>query len=215
MKIGIGTMLKRKLAKIFSRKNKWDLIGDVDMSKDKIHEYWRDPAIPQGYFKGEVRSRYAVDVIKDYANADSAILEIGCNVGRNLRSLHQAGFKNLAGIEINSKAVELFKKKYKLPIVVYNSPIEKKMKDFEDKQFDVVYTMAVLEHIHPESEWIFKEMERIAKVLVIIEDEVGKDWKHFPRNYRKVFKNQIREENCQKVEGLGKDFYMRVFKTTD
>ena len=48
--------------------------------------------------------------------------------------------------------------------------IEDRIKDME--RCDLVFTMAVLEHIHLDSEWVFSEMARIAKkYLITIEDE--------------------------------------------
>jgi len=77
--------------------------------------------------------------------------------------------------------------------------------------------MAVLEHIPTESEFIFGEMCRITRhLLITIEDEQGISWRHFPRNYQRVFESlglkQIEEINCVKVSGLGEDFIARVFK---
>jgi|GEM_PF-2464290 hypothetical protein len=84
--------------------------------------------------------------------------------------------------------------------------------------FDLVYTMAVLEHIHDESEFIFSHITRITrKILITIEDEGGISWRHFPRNYKKIFENlgmkQIEEINFKKtrVPGIKKEFFGRVF----
>ena len=40
-------------------------------------------------------------------NKNLKILELGCNVGRNLNFLLNNNFKNLSGIEINMNAIEL------------------------------------------------------------------------------------------------------------
>ena len=65
-----------------------------------------------------------------------------------------------------------------------------KIVEFDDSHFDVVYTMAVLMHIHPDSEFIFKEITRITKDrLIVIEDEKCISPRHFPRNYKSVFEN--------------------------
>ena len=77
--------------------------------------------------------------------------------------------------------------------------------------------MAVPEYIHKDSEWVFAEMARITKnLLVTIEDERGSSWRHFPRNYRKVFERlgmkQTEDLNCHGVDGLSAAFYARVFE---
>lgn len=71
---------------------------------------------------------------------------------------------------------------------IYNLSVEDKIKELKDDEFDLVFTVAVLMHIHLKSEWIFSEMVRITKEwLIIIEDESGEATKNFPRDYKKIF----------------------------
>ncbi|KPK42876.1 MAG: hypothetical protein AMJ78_00885 [Omnitrophica WOR_2 bacterium SM23_29] len=178
--------------------------------------------MPSEYLKGRERSVFLLNLVKKYMDEKSKILEIGCNVGRNLNELFCAGFKDLSGIEISKNALETMKAAYHdmaKAIVIYNSPVEDKIKDFEDNAFDVVFTMAVLEHIHTDSEFIFSHMARITKKLLItIEDEKGLSWRHFPRNYKNVFEGlglkQFEEISFgnSKIPGLTKHFVCRIFK---
>lgn len=163
-------------------------------SLDAIHNYWRDPKggnLPQAYIEPIERSQYLHEYIKKYAHLNAKILEPGCNVGRNLQYLLEKGYKNLTGIEISENAVNLLKSTYpKLANTahIYNSPIEEIVPEFENDEFDVVFTMAVFEHIHYDSNWIFKEIARITKsYLITIESENGVSERHFPRNYHSVF----------------------------
>ena len=193
-------------------------------ARNELHDYWRKPwdghNLPQNYLEGEVKSQFLVALIKRYADPGARILEIGCNVGRNLNHLYLNGFHNLEGIEISKQAVELLKQYYAemaRNIKVYNVSVEDVIKDFEDNRFNIVFTVAVLEHISKNSEWIFAEMVRLTQnYLITIEDEKGISWRHFPRNYRKIFERlgmkQIEEFNCNEVDGLGESFYARVFK---
>jgi len=190
----------------------------------ELHQYWRRPwgcNLPQYYLEGKIRSQFLVEIIKKYAKPNAGILEIGCNVGRNLNYLFLAGFKKLEGIEISENAVHLLKKFYPemaRNAIIHNAPVERIIKNFRDNEFDVVFTMAVFEHIHTDSEWIFPEVARITKdILITIEDEIGfLSWKHFPRNYKKVFETlgmkQIEEFNCSAIDGLGSNFFARIFK---
>jgi len=193
-------------------------------SRDEIYQYWRKPwdgfNLPQDYLKGEVRSQFLVRIVKRYAKPNERILEIGCNVGRNLNYLFLAGFKELSGIEISESAVQLLKVTYPemaRHAKIYNAPAEEVLGELKDGEFDVVFTMAVLAHIHPESEWTFPEIVRITKKLLItIEDERGSTWGHFPRNYKETFEplemKQVKVLNCRDVEGLGSNFFVRAFK---
>lgn len=94
-------------------------------------------------------------------------------------------------VEISKDAIALMKRVYPemaKKIKIYNTPIEDIIKDFENDTFDVVFTMAVLQHIHPDSEFIFPEMARItSKYLISIENKRNISWRHFPRSYQRVF----------------------------
>lgn len=192
-------------------------------SRDELHRYWREP--PDGrnllqdyYLQGKERSQLLVKIMERYAAPNARILEIGCNVGRNLNYLFLAGFKNLEGLEISEKAVELMKQVYPemaRNTKIYTAPVEEIIREFRDCEFDVVFTMGVLEHIHKDSEWIFPEVTRITKeFLITLEDERGIHWLTFPRNYRKVFQclgvKQI--EEITGVEGLPINWFVRIFK---
>ncbi len=73
---------------------------------------------------------------------------------------------------------------------IHNSPIEEVVLKFSDDEFGLIYTMTVLQHIHPRSEWIFSELARITKeYLITIENEKVESWRHFPRNYRLIFES--------------------------
>lgn len=190
-------------------------------SREEIHAYWQAPDhenLAEGYLEGAERSRYLVGVLERHVGKDASVLEIGCNVGRNLHFLLEAGWRDVAGVEISEQAVELMKQAF--PDVaeraaIHVGPVEEHLKRFGDGQFDVVFTMAVLEHIHPESEWIFPEMVRVAgKRLVVLEDEVSRTWRHWPRNYREIFEGagarQVEELDLSDIPGLGEKFVGRV-----
>lgn len=88
-------------------------------------------------------------ILKDFESIDkeAKILEVGCNVGRNLHVLHQNGFKNLYGIDIQSQAIEKLKERVPNVNAQVSSALEL---PFRDSFFDVVYTAGVLIHISPD-----------------------------------------------------------------
>ena len=191
-------------------------------SVEELHNYWENPDNnndPAGYVQHEQRSLFLLDLLKQYVSPQSSILEIGCNVGRNLHYLYQASFRNLVGIEINSKAVDLLRATFPelVEIPVQIEPVESALPKTPDNSFDIIFTMATLEHVHPESAWIFQEMARVAREYIItIEDEKVKIWRSFPRNYRHVFERlgfyQVSEAGCDNIEGLGKTMIARVLR---
>lgn len=187
-------------------------------SKDELHGYWRNPDKmndPATYLESGKRSEYLVSLVKQHASADASIIELGCNVGRNLHYLWEAGYRNLSGVEINEQAIKLMRERFPdMQPTIYQGALEDRVKDLG--RYDLVFTMAVLEHIHRDSEWVFKEMARITqKCLITIEDEKNVSERHFPRNYRQIFESlgmrQVYEHNCADVPELSKKFYARVF----
>jgi|GEM_PF-6432811 len=116
-------------------------------TRNELREYWRRPDsdnLPLGYLKGEERSRFLVELVNRYSNSSSTILEIGCNVGRNLNHLFLAGFKQLAGIEISEDAVKLLREAYPemaRASKIYNKPVEEVINELEDDAFDIVFTV--------------------------------------------------------------------------
>ncbi|SER76162.1 Methyltransferase domain-containing protein [Gracilibacillus ureilyticus] len=187
-------------------------------SVEEVHNYWIRKSSPEAYLIHRERSEFLLPYIRKYANTDNSILEIGCNAGRNLQTLFENDFKRLAGIEISKQAVEKLKKTYPALAAqsdVIHSPVEEWIKQVPSGHFDLVFTMAVLEHIHPDSEWVFEEIARISrKHILTIEDENTTNWRLFPRNYQKIFEQfgyqQVEEKDCKKAD-LEK-YRLRIFE---
>lgn len=193
-------------------------------SPRKLREYYIEgPFSSTGFLAGKERSMLLVDLVREQVGAEASILEVGCNVGRNLNYLFESGFHHLEGIEINERVVRQLRSSYPemaQEATIHNAALEDVIGDFSDAQFDVVFTMTVLMHIHPDSEWIFPEIARIAKDrLITIENEGSLSWNHFPRDYRKVFEpfgwKELEVKHCEDIEGLGEGFYARVFARDD
>lgn len=196
-------------------------------SLEQVHQFWEKGTAannqPEDYLHAPLeRSRLLYRLLKRLDLSDPSLLELGCNVGRNLNYLLGCGLRKLSGIEINPRAIELMQQHYPLLFDrarIYNLPAEDVLAMFGNGEFDVVYTMAVLVHIHPDSEWIFAELARIAtRGIVLVEDEQVSSLWHFPRNYRSIFEAldfmQIHEEPCTGLEDMG-SYTARVFKPRD
>ena len=195
-----------------------------ERSVDDLHEYWRDPGDegnrPESYLgEGtEQRSRYLVKLALGHSDPAASVLEVGCNVGRNLEALRQAGFSDLSAVEINAGALALLRERHPelaAQAKLANRPVEEFARERADGQYDLIYTMAVLEHIHPDSEWVFGELARAtSSTLITVEDERAVTWRHFPRNYREVFEGhgmrQVHEQRLTAAEDLD-GFYARIF----
>jgi len=190
-----------------------------------VQHFWKNPDIsnaPASYTIGMERSSFLIRHACQHVPVGGKILEIGCNVGRNLNTFYHAGYKRIEGIEINPGAIALMKNQYPEMVrspdfKIYNNPVEEVIGKLPD-DYDLVFTMAVLEHIPPASEHILPEICRLARngVIITVEDELNNTSRHFAREYRKIFeklgRKQVYQENCAHIPGLGEPFWLRVFK---
>lgn len=195
------------------------------VARDRVHEYWRRPDDgandPELYIEGAQRNALLIRLVSKYvADKNARILELGCNVGRNLEALRGEGYAALEGVEISQPALDLLAKTHPELAKVATlrcGTIESTLPDLPDGHFDLVYTMAVLEHLHPDSEKeVFEQMVRVAKKHVFtIEDEACTSWRHFPRDYSEIFGGLglevVERFNCDGIEGLGANFEATVF----
>lgn len=119
------------------------------------------------------------ETLDRFVDRDASVLELGCSSGRHLWHLQEHGFENLAGIEVNDEAFDVMDETY--PELAeggefYADAIENVVPEFEDNQFDVVYSVETLQHLHPDAEWLFDELTRVTgAVLVTAENEGGED----------------------------------------
>ncbi|KKM86438.1 hypothetical protein LCGC14_1278920 [marine sediment metagenome] len=144
----------------------------MKLTKKEAHEYWKNPPEenrPIYYYHGNDRSMNLVAIIERYCTPLDSILELGCNVGRNLRVLEERCFNDLYGIDINEESIDMTC----VPNAgLMRGSLEDILPQIPDRKFDVVFSMATLMHISNESEWILKDIARITnRILIIIEKE--------------------------------------------
>jgi pseudaminic acid biosynthesis-associated methylase len=75
------------------------------------------------------------------------ILEVGCNLGLQLKLLQKMGFQNLYGVELQPYAVNRAQKTSEGLNIVQGSAFDV---PFKDGWFDLVFTSGVLIHISPD-----------------------------------------------------------------
>ena len=202
-------------------------------SSAECHEFWAEtdhtgtgnaPAAYAG------KSTTIVDALDAFWSPDvgpaNSVLELGCNAGGNLDGLRAKGFGNLAGVEISSEALEELARRFpelERAATLHHGPAEEVMPRLPDASVDVVFTMAVLLHIHPSSHHVLEHMVRIARRHVcVIEAEHVLCAYIFPRNYKQVFERlgcvQIREQTITRrthpeVEDGYFGYTARLFRT--
>lgn len=161
-------------------------------SQARLHEFWRQPAPegnkPHDYIRVIGRSKALLEIISDLPK-NARILEVGCNVGRNLAYLYDNGYIGVEGVEINPHAVELLRRTFPqlAGTQIHIGAAGEVLPKFADDEFDLVYTMAVLEHIHPDESSVFDDMTRIGKHVLAIEPKGRLSHRQFPHDVPKVF----------------------------
>lgn len=189
-----------------------------DLSREALFKYWR--TLNDGknrfedYEKRTLRSEMLVSIINRLPiTHEQPIIELGSGIGRNLFYLSQVGYQDLTGIELNIEAVDYMSKTYNIQANMLICPVENIISNLSQSHY-FVFTMAFLEHLHPDSEFVFDEMIRISsQYIVTIEDESSISDRHFPRNYREVFETRgLRQiKGWQNLKGLPSTFKARVF----
>ena len=137
-----------------------------------------------------LKFRFLHDFWIPQVGLEDSILELGCNCGANLMGLYKEGYHNLSGIEINENAIKELKHSFpelaKAARVSLGS-VEELLPKIASNSVDAIFTMAVLMHIHPTSNFIFSEMVRITrKYIIIVEEETANCGYIYIRNYRRV-----------------------------
>ena len=158
------------------------------------------------------------NILNGHIDKNSPILELGSNSGSNLNYLSKRGYTNLSGIEINSQAILQIKQSFpELNATIFNSSLEEKLISIPDNSYDLIFSMAVLLHIHPDSNFIFDEISRISRRYVCtIEGENNYCPWCFPRNYKRVFERRGFKQAFMIESMPSKPSYtMRVFRKDD
>lgn len=92
------------------------------------------------------------------------VMEMGANIGLQLRHLQSMKFENLYGVEVQWDAVERAKKLTDHINIIQGSAFDL---PFKDKYFDLVFTSGVLIHIHPDDQKrAMREMYRVSKKYI-------------------------------------------------
>ncbi|WP_323190637.1 class I SAM-dependent methyltransferase [Halostella sp. PRR32] len=152
------------------------------MDSTEVRRLWEDQ---QGEYSPDYYAHYGPnessewihEVLDSSVARDATVLELGCSSGRHLAHLHENGFEDLYGIDINPDAFEVMDEMY--PGLAANGTfrvdaIEDAVTDFEDGQFDVVYSVETLQHLHPDTAWVFDDLARITdSLLITVENEGG------------------------------------------
>ncbi|WP_181691222.1 bifunctional 2-polyprenyl-6-hydroxyphenol methylase/3-demethylubiquinol 3-O-methyltransferase UbiG [Natronomonas sp. LN261] len=151
------------------------------MEPDDVRRDWAERAgkySPAYYARigpNEVSETLAA-VLSHYVGGDATVLEVGCGSGRHLAHLLEHGYENLTGIDINGTAFEVMDDHYPRLAetgTFHVGALEDVIPDVPDGEFDVVYSVETLQHVHPDDTWVFESLARVTDDLLITAENEG------------------------------------------
>ncbi|UWG47707.1 SAM-dependent methyltransferase [Halanaeroarchaeum sp. HSR-CO] len=130
------------------------------------------------YYGPDEVSEALESTLEEHVSQTASILELGCSSGRHLKYLHDHGYEDVAGVEINDEALDVMREEY--PVLAdrgtfFSDSIESVVESLADDAYDVVYSVQTLQHIHSEAEWVFDSLARITEQLLITVEIEGAD----------------------------------------
>lgn len=231
MKSGIILRIKNKLRLIKAKgKISKGITPESGWTISETQEYWKvkanqeeDDNRPENYANSpsnEIRAKFFLNKLKNLQiKKEEPILELGTNAGYVMSFLYNNGYRNITGIEINSNALKTMKEKFPdgyNNCNLINDSLEVALPKLTDNSFSLVYSMGVLMHIHPKSNFIFDHIARVSnKYIITIEGEMMLSSRHFPRNYKDIFeKRGFKQTSFEMTENKIPDYanlHYRIF----
>lgn len=165
---------------------------------DQCAAYWAAQASPDQANNPSTYSSKSLEVTEwltqfwaPEVTTEDSVFEVGTNAGPNLELLRRNGFERLAGAEINPSAItEMGRAFPELAELadIHQGDAADVLGGLPESAYDVVFSMAVLVHVHPASNRVMEQMVRIARRYVcVVEAEDVTCGYLFARNYRRVF----------------------------
>ena len=151
------------------------------MKSNDVLDEWADRS---GAYSPDYYAYYGPDetservraLLDERVDTTDPVLELGCSSGRHLRHLQEEGYDDLHGIDVNADAFEVMVDEYPElahAMRFYADPIEDVVPDLDDDAFGAVFSVETLQHVHPENEWVFDELVRVADDLIVTVEHEG------------------------------------------
>lgn len=103
-----------------------------------------------------------IDMLEDYIDLDSEVLDYGCGYGRSLRQLYELGYRNLTGVDSSSGMLKRAADLYPYLNLIHNTT---QQIPFDKYTFDAILLFAVLTGtpLDQDQEALIAELYRVLK----------------------------------------------------
>lgn len=121
---------------------------------------------------------------------NASLIDLGCNVGRHLNYLYQAGWHHLTGVDFSARAIEDMSVRYPelhRGIKTVAASFQEFLPKCEDS-FDIVYSRGATFELVPPSFPLIRHVCRIAKTYVVI--VIAEAGHAYPRYWEYEFARQ-------------------------
>lgn len=156
--------------------------------------YWENRGLgeahgPHQYIELQESSYALIDeVVRQASGPGAPILDVGCNVGRHLDALHQRGFTNLHGVDIQKVAIEHMARIF--PEMAAHAHFQQGtfqtcLPQIPDSFFEVVFTHGATVELVPPSFPVCQHMARAARKAVVM--VINENGHAFPRLWEAEF----------------------------
>lgn len=191
-----------------------------------IAEKWRSARKGDGigyqhYIELEEDSKVLLGEIVSRSEPADRVLDLGCNVGRELNHLWGLGYRNLTGVEIGEEPVRAMREVFPEMASgsrIINDSMTDAIRNFKDAEFDLVYAHGSLISLSAREQFVYDEMVRVTRAIIMTMEN---EWSGmlFPRDFGAVFTRRgmqsILEQEVPVVNpetGRVKKTMLRVFK---
>lgn len=152
-------------------------------------EFWQNATgrnAPERYLTHGKRTAVLLEFLP-ILRPGSSVLEVGCNAARNLGALAGAAHLELHGVDINQSAIAVAESF--VPTAKFICADVSLEETWEGRPiYDLIYTMAVLQHIPEDSTLDYITKHALQIVTMENETTTNKQEKlHWPRNYKTEF----------------------------
>ncbi len=190
---------------------------------ERERNYWQTSGgegnLPSDYANASpTRAAFLVALVQALNVRPRSILEVGCNVGRNLEALRRANFSGLAGIDVRdcSKEIKEFFPRLATYATFFWEPAATVLTRWAKKYppcYDLIYSMAALMHMSEDS--IMDNMARLSRRHIITIEIEDRGWPLFySRQYKDIFESLGFEQVFEQVATDDPDnkYIARVFE---